>query len=214
MDPILPIGGGVVLKAKMSGAPWREHEPTNMAAVVRQLGYKIVETDRAEIMFEGGDCLRTYDWLGAKEYFFVGLGVRTNMYAHEYIRQNIRQVHGDRAVLCSINPKPGLAIHISSDGGLPGPSQKGNVCAVVNPNHWGERGVASLEAVGLKVFQTTEGDGCGGGVVRIGNKVVVASGYPQLCDKLAAEGFDLLELPLDEITKGEAAAHCPLAAIN
>lgn len=85
-----------------------------------------------------------------------------------------------------------------------------SACAMIAPGTvLATPALAALGSLdGLRVLPTARGEDGAANCLRVNDRLIVPAGYPRTAERLAREGFDLLEVPVAEAEKLDAGLSC------
>ncbi|HEY7614955.1 MAG TPA: arginine deiminase-related protein [Gemmatimonadales bacterium] len=173
------------------GAPGVGSRAAEVAAIAATLDAHrpVRRLERPGATLEGGDVLRIGRTL------YVGRSRRTNDAGIETLRRQVGPL--------------GYAVRaVSVDGCLhlkTGCSSAADGIVVANP-HWVDRRL--LEADGLTVVAVAPSEPWAANVLRLGDALLVPTGYPATAARLRSMGLDPVEVEIGEFQKAEAGLTC------
>jgi len=181
-DPAFVLTEGAILLRP--GAPSRFGEPAMLASALHRHFAHVAEVDEGFV--DGGDILVLPDEI------LVGLSERTDEVGAVRFGELVRDL-GRRVRI--VEPPPGL-LHLKTG------------CALVDK-------CTMLSALPLaplfhdyEVLETPESETGAANLIRVNDRVLMASAFPKTAALLAARGFDLVTLDASEIAKIDAGLSC------
>jgi dimethylargininase len=94
-------------------------------------------------------------------------------------------------------------LHLKTCATFAGRDAAGDPLLLIDPRH-----VDPAVFEDVEVLEIGPGETAAANAVRVGDRLLIAAGYPRVRDALAARGFSLLELDTSEFRKAEAALSC------
>lgn len=176
------VAGGIALITR-PGAPSRRPETAAVARVLAAHVEVVWMTEPA--LLDGGDCMRVGSTI------YVGRSARTN---DAGIKQLARAFRGVRVVPLEL---PAHVLHLKC------------VCSPLGDDRIllaDETLPASLFETGIVAVPAEEQYAAN--AVAIGERVIVADGYPRTHDALARAGFSLHPVPVSEVRKADGSLTC------
>lgn len=180
-DMALIAGGRALLTC--SGAPSRRPEREAVAAALPMTVLQ-AEALAPGATLDGGDCLR----VGRR--WFVGRSSRTNEAGVEAVRRAFPELE--------VVPVPVADLHL-----------KCSVTALsVDAVLLAEGTIPPSVFAGLERVMVPAEESVAANVVALGDRVLVAAGFPRTARALAARGFTVIPIAADEIRKADGALSC------
>ena len=181
-DPAFVLAEGAILLRP--GAPSRFGEPAALAPVLRRRFAHVAEV--AEGLVDGGDILVLTDEI------LVGLSGRTDSRGARRFGELVRDL-GRRARV--VEPPLGL-LHLKTG------------CALVD-----ERTILAAPTLvplfpDYEVLTTPRGESAAANLIRVNDRILMASGFPGTAALLAERGLDVVATPASEIAKIDAGLSC------
>lgn len=141
---------------------------------------------------DGGDVLRI------DENLYVGLSARTDRAGAEALAAVAAPLG------YSVIPvTPAGCLHLKSAACYAGHDRAGDPILLFNPD-W----VSPEAFAGVVPLAVAPGEPFAANVLRVGDRLIVAAGFPETAARLAARGFDLVEVDTSELQKAEAGLTC------
>lgn len=165
------------------GDPSRRGEPERIAEVLRQ--HKPIERIIAPACVEGGDVMRV------GQHFYIGLSQRTN----EGGVQQLSQILAQYGYTSSTIPVQGV-LHLKT--GITYIEQDTFVTTAEFVEHFAE----------FAPIQVSPQEAYAANCLRINERVLLPSGFPQVKQTLLKCGFSLIELELSEFEKMDGGLTC------
>ncbi|HEX8226066.1 MAG TPA: arginine deiminase family protein [Allosphingosinicella sp.] len=181
-DPAFVLPEGAILLRP--GAPSRFDEPESLAPVLSRYFAHVAAVDEGFV--DGGDILVLPDEV------LVGLSARTDEAGARRFGDLLRDL-GRTAR--TVEPPPGL-LHLKTG------------CALVD-----EGIVIAVPAMaplfpGFEVLVTPEGEEPSANLIRVNDRILMASGFPRTAALLAGRGLEVVEIPAEEIARIDAGLSC------
>lgn len=181
-DPAFVLAEGAILLRP--GAPSRFAEAAALAPALHRHFNHVAEVDQGFV--DGGDILV----LPAE--ILVGLSSRTDQEGARRFGELVRDL-GRRARI--VEPPPGL-LHLKTG------------CALVD-----EGTILAAPALAplfpdYEVLTSPEGEGAAANLIRVNDRILMASGFPRTAAMLAERGLEVIETPASEIAKIDAGLSC------
>ena len=184
-DTAILLGGDAIITRP--GAPSRAAEVDSSAAGlagdfrVHRLG---------DGTLDGGDVLRIERTL------YVGLSSRTDAAGAAALGQLAAPL-GYRLVMV----EPARCLHLKTAVTYAGRDRAGRPTILVNPD-WADPGLFE----GVDAIEVAEPSAAN--CVRVGDVLILPNGNPRTAERLAARGFNLVEVDVSELQKAEAGVTC------
>jgi dimethylargininase len=179
------VAAGVALITR-PGAPSRRAEPAATADALRDR-YELFRVDEPATL-DGGDCMRVGRTL------FVGRSARTNAAGTARLAE-VFEPRGVRVVV--IDLPPGV-LHLKC------------VCAPLGDDRitLADGSIASDAFAGLQIVRVPAEESYAANVLALGDRVLVAEGYPRTHEALARAGLRIVPLATSEFRKADGALTC------
>lgn len=181
-DPAFVLAEGAILLRP--GAPSRLAEPAALAPALKRHFSRVAEVDRGFV--DGGDILVLPDEI------LIGLSERTDDAGARRFCELARDL-GRRGRI--VEPPPGL-LHLKTG------------CALIDEGTV----IAAPEVAPLfrdcEVLLTPEGETAAANLVRVNDRVLMASGFPKTAALLADRDFQVVEIEASEIARIDAGLSC------
>ncbi len=176
------------------GAGSRSGEVEAIAPTIRHF-YPMAAQLTAPGTLDGGDICE------AGTHFFLGLSHRTNDEgAHQLAGHLARE--GYTASSVDVRHMTSI-LHLKSGISYIGPGPSGENTLVVMEE------MADWPAfAGFDLLRVAESESYGANCVRVNDRVLLATGHPQLADELRRRGYDPLELDMSEFRKMDGGLSC------
>jgi dimethylargininase len=181
-DPAFVLREGAILLRP--GAPSRFAEPATLATALGRHFAHVAAVDDGFV--DGGDILVLPDEI------LVGLSGRTDARGARRFGELVRGL-GRRARI--VEPPPGL-LHLKTG------------CALVD-----ERTILAAPTLAplfpdYEVLTTPDGESAAANLIRVNDRILMASGFPRTAALLSGRGFDVVEILASEIAKIDAGLSC------
>jgi dimethylargininase len=176
------------------GAGSRSGEVEAIAPTIRHF-YPMAAQLTAPGTLDGGDICE------AGTHFFLGLSHRTN---EEGARQLAGHLAREGYTVSTVDVRHMTSIlHLKSGISYIGPGPSGENTLVVMEE------MADWPAfAGFDLLRVAESESYGANCVRVNDRVLIATGHPQLADELRRRGYDPLELDMSEFRKMDGGLSC------
>ncbi len=158
----------------------RHGEVDTLLPILRK--YLQVETLERPCYIDGGDVLVTPDTV------FIGMSARTNREAILYLKTKISRPVVPVAVMGGLHLKTSACY-------------LGRNVMVLEPSK-----VETSPFKGFEWVLAEEGENAN--CLAIGNRVIMAAGYPRLAQSIQAKGFETIEVPITEFEKADGGVTC------
>jgi dimethylargininase len=181
-DPAFVLPEGAILLRP--GAASRFDEAESLAPILRRHFSHVAEVDEGFV--DGGDILVLPDEI------LIGLSERTNQEGAARFCGLVRDLGRNARI---VEPPPGL-LHLKTG------------CALVD-----ERTILAAPALaplfpGHAVLTTPEGETAAANLIRVNDRVLMASGFPKTAALLAGRGFQVVAIDASEIARIDAGLSC------
>ena len=186
-DTALCIGSVAILMRP--AAPERAAEPSGIRGALSERFDEVLELpDSASVSIEAGDIL-----LSDRD-AFIGLSARTSSAGFDALAPHLERLgYRPRRV-----ETPAGVLHFKTDCGL-----------LDSETIFATRRLAASGCFdGYRVVEVPEGEEAAANLIRVNDRVILASGHPRSADRLDALGFRPVALPLDEAAKIDGGPSC------
>ena len=181
-DPAFVLTGAAILLRP--GAPSRFAEPATLAPALNRHFAHVAAVDDGFV--DGGDILVLPDEI------LVGLSARTDRAGARRFAGLVGDL-GRRTRI--VEPPPGL-LHLKTG------------CALVDESTLLAAPELAPLFPGYEVLPTPEGESAAANLIRVNDRVLMASGFPRTAALLAGRGLDLVLVDASEIAKIDAGLSC------